>query len=104
MQQSTNSTLKWPYQIPPLEANWKLWICIIRSLYTQPNSNMLIHKLGPWHHDNVFWHWTWNWHIDPAMHALYQQVGHRWQVYLPMLSRRMYITYNSVDPQPSMPP
>jgi len=77
MQQSTASTLKWPYQIPPLEANWKLWTCVICSLYTKPNSNMLIHKLGPWYHDHVLQHWTWNWRIDPGTHVLYQRIGCR---------------------------
>jgi len=104
MQQPTDSTLQWPYQIPPLEANWRLWTRVIRSLYTRPNSNILTHKLGPWHHDNVFRNWSWTWRIDPVTHALYQRVGRRWQVYLPTLSRRTYITYNRADPQPSTPP
>jgi len=86
MQPSNGSTLKWPYQIAPLPANWNAWRYAIHTLYTKNNSTLLVNKLGTWSEDASL-HWKWEWHIDPNTHALYHKEGQHWTVQYPFCSR-----------------
>jgi len=95
MTPSTGSTLQWPYQIPPLPANWKLWRQAIHSLYTKDNSTRLKQKLTTWDQANTFLHWRWEWRIDPSTYALYHRVNNRWTVQFPSHRRRTYIDYQT---------
>jgi len=74
-QPSQASTLHWPFQIPPLPANWKLWTQSIHTLYTKASSVILRQPLGPWDTRYAFQHWTWEWRIDPTSHTLYHMVN-----------------------------
>jgi len=81
---SRASPLHWPFQIPPLPTNWKIWMQAIHTLYTNAGSATLCQPLGPWDSCYTFQHWTWEWRIDlTCCKALYHKVNQRWTVQYP---------------------
>jgi len=84
---------------PPSLANWKLWSCSLRKVFSSSNMSKLMQLLSSWtEHYNC--EYLWQWHICPTTYHLYHQHDHIWMVYKPSTLHCTSNTYCN-DPEPT---